>query len=191
MPRRSPTTGFSRRAAFSDARADPARRSRDPGQSRRLAGARPVPNPFLTAFTDGDPVTAGQHVRFQEEVPGAAGQPHTTIRGAGHFVQEEAGESSRASRSTSSRALPARERGSVRILPPPDNDYRGSRIAIWFLWFQIAVNVFRGGVHVSGTIRAPRASRASISRTTERRPSACSPRSASTSSRGPRSSSVR
>jgi haloalkane dehalogenase len=48
--------------------------------------------PFLTAFTDGDPVTAGQHVRFQQEIPGAAGQPHTTIRGAGHFVQEEAGE---------------------------------------------------------------------------------------------------
>jgi haloalkane dehalogenase len=48
--------------------------------------------PFLTAFTDGDPVTAGLHTRFQEEVPGAKGQPHTTIRGAGHFVQEDAGE---------------------------------------------------------------------------------------------------
>jgi haloalkane dehalogenase len=47
--------------------------------------------PFLTAFTDGDPVTAGLHTRFQEEVPGAKGQPHTTIRGAGHFVQEDAG----------------------------------------------------------------------------------------------------
>ncbi len=47
--------------------------------------------PFLTAFTDSDPVTAGWHTRFQEEVPGAAGQPHTTIRGAGHFVQEDAG----------------------------------------------------------------------------------------------------
>jgi haloalkane dehalogenase len=49
-------------------------------------------SPFLTAFTDGDPVTAGHHVRFQQEVPGAMGQPHTTIRGAGHFVQEDAGE---------------------------------------------------------------------------------------------------
>jgi haloalkane dehalogenase len=47
--------------------------------------------PFLTAFTDGDPITAGMHTRFQEEIPGAAGQPHTTIRGAGHFVQEDAG----------------------------------------------------------------------------------------------------
>jgi haloalkane dehalogenase len=49
-------------------------------------------SPFLTAFTDGDPVTAGQHTRFQREIPGALGQPHTTIRGAGHFVQEDAGE---------------------------------------------------------------------------------------------------
>jgi haloalkane dehalogenase len=47
--------------------------------------------PFLTAFSDRDPVTAGQHLRFQQEIPGAAGQPHTTIRGAGHFVQEDAG----------------------------------------------------------------------------------------------------
>jgi hypothetical protein len=36
----------------------------------------------------------------------------------------------------------------VAILPPPDNEYRGSRLAIWFLWFQIAVNAFRGWVHV-------------------------------------------
>ena len=47
--------------------------------------------PFLTAFTDSDPVTAGRHLRFQHDVPGAHGQPHTTIQGAGHFVQEEAG----------------------------------------------------------------------------------------------------
>jgi haloalkane dehalogenase len=48
--------------------------------------------PFLTAFTDSDPVTAGQHLRFQQEVPGALDQPHTTIKGAGHFVQEDAGD---------------------------------------------------------------------------------------------------
>jgi hypothetical protein len=34
------------------------------------------------------------------------------------------------------------------LLPPGDDDYRGSRIAVWFLWFQIAVNAFRGTVHV-------------------------------------------
>jgi haloalkane dehalogenase len=48
--------------------------------------------PFLTAFTDSDPVTKGGDARFQAEVPGARGQPHTTIAGAGHFVQEDAGE---------------------------------------------------------------------------------------------------
>ncbi len=48
--------------------------------------------PFLTAFTDSDPVTKGGDVRFQTEVGGAKGQPHTTIVGAGHFVQEDAGE---------------------------------------------------------------------------------------------------
>ena len=34
------------------------------------------------------------------------------------------------------------------LLPPPDDAYRGSRLAVWFLWLQIAVNAFRGGVHV-------------------------------------------
>ena len=45
--------------------------------------------PFLTAFSDGDPVTAGRHVRFQESIPGARRQKHVTIVGAGHFLQEE------------------------------------------------------------------------------------------------------
>ena len=45
--------------------------------------------PFLTAFSDGDPVTADRHVRFQETVPGAKTQKHETIVGAGHFLQEE------------------------------------------------------------------------------------------------------
>jgi hypothetical protein len=36
----------------------------------------------------------------------------------------------------------------MRILPPPDDDYRGSQLAIWFLWLQIALNAFRGFVHV-------------------------------------------
>ena len=44
--------------------------------------------PFLTAFADNDPVTAGAHIRFQREVPGAHGQAHTTIEGGGHFLQE-------------------------------------------------------------------------------------------------------
>jgi hypothetical protein len=36
----------------------------------------------------------------------------------------------------------------VRILPPPDDRYRGSPLAVWFLWLQIGVNAFRGWVHV-------------------------------------------
>jgi haloalkane dehalogenase len=48
--------------------------------------------PFLTAFSDRDPVTAGAHKRFQESVPGAKGQMHVTIEGAGHFLQEDAPE---------------------------------------------------------------------------------------------------
>ncbi|MCZ6465029.1 MAG: haloalkane dehalogenase [Proteobacteria bacterium] len=53
---------------------------------------RSFEKPFLTAFSDGDPVTRGAEKRFQDEVPGAHGQAHTTIRGAGHFLQEDKGE---------------------------------------------------------------------------------------------------
>ena len=48
--------------------------------------------PFLTAFSNEDPVTAGGHVIFQRDIPGAQNQNHATIDGAGHFLQEEAGE---------------------------------------------------------------------------------------------------
>lgn len=48
--------------------------------------------PFLTAFSDGDPITRGGDRIFQKLVPGAAGQPHAVIEGAGHFLQEDRGE---------------------------------------------------------------------------------------------------
>jgi haloalkane dehalogenase len=48
--------------------------------------------PLLTAFSDSDPVTAGGHTRFQQSVPGARGQHHVTLHGAGHFLQQDAGE---------------------------------------------------------------------------------------------------
>ena len=47
--------------------------------------------PFLTAFSDSDPITAGMEPILQRHVPGAAGLDHPTIAGAGHFLQEDAG----------------------------------------------------------------------------------------------------
>jgi haloalkane dehalogenase len=48
--------------------------------------------PFLTAFSDSDPITRGADAVLQQAIPGAKGQPHTTIVGAGHFLQEDKGE---------------------------------------------------------------------------------------------------
>jgi haloalkane dehalogenase len=45
--------------------------------------------PFLCAFSDEDQVTAGGDAPFRAKVAGAAGQPHTTVVGAGHFLQED------------------------------------------------------------------------------------------------------
>jgi haloalkane dehalogenase len=47
--------------------------------------------PFLTVFGDSDPVTRGGDLFFQGAVPGTRGQPHTTLVGAGHFLQEDKG----------------------------------------------------------------------------------------------------
>jgi haloalkane dehalogenase len=48
--------------------------------------------PFLTAYSDGDEASRGWAEIFQERVPGAEGQAHAVIEGAGHFVQEDRGE---------------------------------------------------------------------------------------------------
>jgi haloalkane dehalogenase len=48
--------------------------------------------PFLCAFSDGDPITKGGERVFLERVPGTAGEPHATIEGGGHFLQEDRGE---------------------------------------------------------------------------------------------------
>jgi haloalkane dehalogenase len=47
--------------------------------------------PFLCAYSDKDPITAGADRLFVDQVPGAAGRAHTTIAGAGHFLQEDRG----------------------------------------------------------------------------------------------------
>jgi haloalkane dehalogenase len=48
--------------------------------------------PFLTAFSDSDPVTGGADRLLQQAIPGTKAQPHTTIVGGGHFLQEDKGE---------------------------------------------------------------------------------------------------
>lgn len=47
--------------------------------------------PVLLAFSDSDPITGGADRPFLERVPGTRGQPHTTIEGGGHFLQEDRG----------------------------------------------------------------------------------------------------
>lgn len=59
---------------------------------RAWASLRTFDRPFLCAFSDGDPITRGADRLFTAAVPGAAGQPHVTIAGAGHFLQEDRGE---------------------------------------------------------------------------------------------------
>ena len=47
--------------------------------------------PFLTAFSDSDPITAGGDKIFHKLIPGCKGMPHKTIINAGHFLQEDKG----------------------------------------------------------------------------------------------------
>lgn len=48
--------------------------------------------PFLTLFSDSDPVTKGGEKILQKLIPGAKGRNHTIIEGGGHFVQDDKGE---------------------------------------------------------------------------------------------------
>ncbi|MGH3390106.1 MAG: haloalkane dehalogenase [Actinomadura sp.] len=48
--------------------------------------------PFLVAFSDRDPITGPMAPLFTQLIPGAKGLTHPTIEGAGHFLQEDAGE---------------------------------------------------------------------------------------------------
>jgi haloalkane dehalogenase len=48
--------------------------------------------PFLTVYGEHERITRGSERQFQRRVPSARGQPHATLRGAGHFLQEDAGE---------------------------------------------------------------------------------------------------
>jgi len=48
--------------------------------------------PFLTLFSDSDPITRGGDKLFRAIVPSAEGEPEITITDAGHFLQEDKGE---------------------------------------------------------------------------------------------------
>ncbi len=47
--------------------------------------------PFLTAFSDSDPITGEMAPIIRKLVPGAQGLEHPVIANAGHFLQEDAG----------------------------------------------------------------------------------------------------
>lgn len=66
----------------------------DPASADNVAAWRVLEQfdrPVLLAYSDGDPVTKGGDAPFRAKVPGAQGQPHVTIEGGGHFLQEDRG----------------------------------------------------------------------------------------------------
>jgi haloalkane dehalogenase len=67
----------------------------DPAAPANLAAwqvLRRWEKPFLCAFSDGDPITGPMAPFLRSQIPGAAGIDHPTITGAGHFLQEDAGD---------------------------------------------------------------------------------------------------
>lgn len=67
----------------------------DPAASANRAAwetLRRFERPFLCAFSDSDAITRGADALLRSDIPGADGQAHVTIAGAGHFLQEDKGE---------------------------------------------------------------------------------------------------
>ncbi len=62
-------------------------------EANRLAWQtlRQFTKPFITAFSDSDPVTAGGDKIMQKLIPGCQGQAHAVIQQGGHFLQEDQG----------------------------------------------------------------------------------------------------
>jgi haloalkane dehalogenase len=57
---------------------------------RAMRALEAFDRPFVTCYSDGDAATRGWDRVFQARVPGARGQRHVTLEGAGHFLQEDA-----------------------------------------------------------------------------------------------------
>jgi haloalkane dehalogenase len=67
----------------------------DPASAANRAAWRQLAawdKPFLVAFSDRDPITGAMAPVLERVVPGAAGRRHPVLEGAGHFLQEDAGE---------------------------------------------------------------------------------------------------
>jgi len=67
----------------------------DPASAANRAAWRQLAawdKPFLVAFSDRDPITGPMAPVLKRTVPGAAGRQHPVLQGAGHFLQEDAGE---------------------------------------------------------------------------------------------------
>jgi haloalkane dehalogenase len=66
--------------------------SKDPATAANVAAwavLKRWTKPFLTVYSNGDPVLGEMDALFQRRVPGATGQPHARVEG-GHFLQEAA-----------------------------------------------------------------------------------------------------
>ena len=50
---------------------------------------RTFKKPFLTAYSDSESLAPA--IQFQQEIPGAQDQKHVVIKGAKHFLQDDAG----------------------------------------------------------------------------------------------------
>ena len=77
--------------AFPDLIPQDAANPATPDNQRAWEVLRSFEAPFLCAFSDQDPITAGGERALVAAIPGAQGQPHTTVAGAGHFLQEDRG----------------------------------------------------------------------------------------------------
>jgi haloalkane dehalogenase len=63
-----------------------------PANRAAWAFLRESTTPMLVAFSDGDPITGPMAAIFQREMRGPQGYDHPVIHGAGHFLQEDAGD---------------------------------------------------------------------------------------------------